>query len=127
MQRLLPPQPLIQLLEGGTAPENLTGAIRKFMPDWIWLFDAAEMGGKPGCIRLIDWQQVQGVSAFTHGLPPTLFARFLLQEFGSSIFLFGIQPELVEAFCDPTPTILQAVEYLSQELSTWLIKKYPLE
>lgn len=124
LQRLLPFHSLLLLIEAGVAPENFTGQLRKFHPDWVWLLDAAEMGEKPGCVQLLDWQKSQGVSAITHGLPPTLFARFVMEEFGARIFLFGIQPELVEAYVEPTVCIQKAVSGLTESLSTWILDNY---
>jgi len=124
MQRLLPFFPYLLLIEAGVAPENFTGQLRKFKPDWVWLLDAAEMGESAGSIALLDWQKSQGVSAITHGLPPTLFARFVMEEFGSRIFLFGIQPELVEAYVDPSLCIQEAVYGLAESLSKWILENY---
>jgi len=124
MQRLLPAFEGIMLLDAGTAPENLTGTIRRFKPDWVWLIDAAEMKEDPGTVCLVDWQTVHGVSALTHGLPPTLFARYLIQELGTSVFLFGIQPQLIDAFVDPSPLIVSTVKTLAQDLSSWIINNY---
>lgn len=120
LQRLLPSHDNLILIEGAVAPENFTGTLRKFKPDWVWMIDAAEMGEKPGNVSLLDWEKVQGVSAITHGLPPTLFARYVMQEFNTKVFLFGIQPEFVDAYTAPTKTIQQSVRGLVNFLSEWL-------
>jgi hydrogenase 3 maturation protease len=124
LQRLLPFHPLLLLIEAGVAPENFTSQLRKFQPHWVWMLDAAEMGKTAGSIQLLDWQKSQGVSAITHGLPPTLFARFVMEEFGSRIFLFGIQPELVEAYVEPSLIIQKEVSGLAESLSKWILDNY---
>ncbi len=124
MQRLLPSHDALVLIDAAVAPENFTGVLRIFQPDWVWLLDAAEMGETPGVIRLLDWQTVQGVSAITHGLPPTLFARFVMNEFGSRVFLFGIQPAVVEAYLEPTRVVREAALGLAESLSGWILGVY---
>ena len=38
---------------GESAPENFSGAIREFAPDYLVIFDAAEFDATPGSFRLI--------------------------------------------------------------------------
>jgi hydrogenase 3 maturation protease len=124
LQRLLKGFDSLLMINASVAPENFTGQLRLFQPDWVWLLDAAEMGENPGKICLLDWQEAQGVSAITHGLPPTLFARFVMQEFGAHIFLFGIQPAMVDLYAEPTSVIQEAVLSLAETLSGWIRENY---
>lgn len=126
LHRSLPVLNNVLLVEGSVAPENFTSVIRKFSPDWVWLLDAAEMGVEPGTVRLVDWQTSGGVTAISHGLPPTLFARFLKAELGVSIFLFGIQPAVVDQFVEPTPIIVEQVRIFTEDLAEWILKTYSL-
>ena len=50
-------------IEGGHAPENTTGRIRKFAPDLVLIVDAAVLNEPPGTIQWIDWEQAGGLSA----------------------------------------------------------------
>lgn len=124
MQRLLPKNDSLLLINVSVAPENFTGQLRLFQPDWVWLLDAAEMGENPGKICLLDWQKAQGVSAITHGLPPVLFAKFVMQELGARIFLFGIQPKIIESYLEPTRVIREAALGLGETLSGWIRENY---
>ena len=79
------------VIEGGHAPENCTGAIRRFAPDLVILVDAAEMGDPPGTIRWLDWHEAVGLDASTHSLPPSMVARYLAAELSCEVALIGIQ------------------------------------
>ncbi|MHB8135861.1 MAG: hydrogenase 3 maturation endopeptidase HyCI [Anaerolineaceae bacterium] len=110
-------------VEGSISPENYTAPIRRFKPDWIWLIDAADFNQKPGAVRILPLDQVNGVSNFTHGLPLNVLAEFLQKETNSVIFLFGIQPLNVEPFTSISEIVKFAVDDLASKLTVWL-KKY---
>ncbi len=84
------------LVDGGTAPENFTGPIRRFAPQMVILVDCADMGATPGTIAWLEMDEVEGFSASTHTLPPTVLAQFLSNELDCEIGLIGIQPEMLE-------------------------------
>jgi len=126
LHRSLPVLNDVLLVEGSVAPENFTSVIRQFSPDWVWLLDAAEMGEVPGTVRLVDWENTGGITAISHGLPPTLFARFLMAELGVRIFLLGIQPAVVDQFVEPTPKIVEQVRIFAKDLADWVLKTYSL-
>lgn len=96
LRMCLPPRPQVLLLEGGAAPENFTGVLRRFAPHWVVLVDAAQMGEAPGCILWLDWRDAEGMSASTHTLPPTVLAEYLIHELGCGVGLLGIQPQQLE-------------------------------
>ncbi|HSB69195.1 MAG TPA: hydrogenase 3 maturation endopeptidase HyCI [Candidatus Methylomirabilis sp.] len=83
--------PALHVVEGGPAPENCTGLIRRFAPDLVLLVDAADMEEAPGTIRWLDCEDTTGWSASTHGLPPYMFTRYLLAECRCAVALIGIQ------------------------------------
>lgn len=80
------------VLEGGPAPENITGVLRRFKPELVLLVDAAEMGATPGAVRWLSADDVEGLSATTHTMPLSILAHYLEQEFGCQVYLIGIQP-----------------------------------
>lgn len=120
----LPENRQILIVEGSTAPENHTGVIRNFKPDWIWLFDAADLGDKPGSVQLIDLEKVQSIGADTHRLAPTLLLSFLSLEMEFKAFLFGINPESVEPFTEVSDTIEKSIENTSKFFLLWLKNTY---
>lgn len=80
------------VLEGGPAPENVTGVLRRFKPELVLLVDAAEMGATPGTVRWLSAREVEGLSATTHTMPLSILAHYLEQELGCQVYLIGIQP-----------------------------------
>lgn len=110
----------VLIIEAGPAPENFTGPLRRFQPDLVILVDAADFGAAPGTITWIDWQDVDGLSASTHTLPPTVFSEFLIHELGCEIGLIGIQASQTEFDQPPSPLILAAVLELAREMGPLL-------
>lgn len=79
------------VIDAGPSPESFTGPLRRFQPDTIILVDAAELREKPGVVRVYNWDAAEGVSASTHGMPPTLLAKYLVSELNCVVSLVGIQ------------------------------------
>jgi hydrogenase 3 maturation protease len=92
LQPLARPYPWLLVVEGGSAPENCTGALRRFEPDLVLLIDAALIGSAPGTIRWLDWRASAGLSASTHSLPVNVLGSYLTNEFNCEVGLIGIQP-----------------------------------
>ena len=96
------------MIEGGHAPENCTGAIRRFAPDLVILVDAAEMGDPPGTIRWLDWHEAVGLDASTHSLPPSMVARYLAAELSCEVALIGIQVQDTSLGAGISPPVRRA-------------------
>ncbi len=110
----------VLILEAGLAPENVTGAVRRFAPDLVLLVDAADMGEAPGTIRWLDWQDTTGVSGATHALPPSMVAQYLTSELGCAVALIGIQRQDNTFGAPLTPAVRRAVRTVSTGLSALL-------
>ncbi len=108
------------ILEGATAPENFTAPLRRFQPDLTVLVDCAEMGKPPGTVALLAWDALDGLSASTHTLPPTVLAKFLLQAVGSQVALLGIQPAVLDFDAPLSPPVRAAVRRVSRDLAELL-------
>ncbi|MFN7035719.1 MAG: hydrogenase 3 maturation endopeptidase HyCI [Bellilinea sp.] len=104
------------LIEGGTAPENTTGMLRRFHPQVVIMVDCAEMGRPPGSVGLVEIEQLDGMSASTHTLPPSVLAEFLQRELGCRIVFVGIQPFTLEFDAPLSPPVRQAVSRVSRAL-----------
>jgi len=104
------------VIDAGTAPENFTGPLRRFQPDLVILVDAAELEKQPGDFAWIDWQAVDGFSGSTHLLPPSVFARFLVQEIGCQMAFIGIQPASLGFGLTLSKPVLQAVSKITRQL-----------
>ncbi len=119
----LPATPGVLLLDGGTAPENYTGPLRRFRPELVLEIDAAELGASPGTAAWLDWRDADGLSASTHTLPPSVLAKFLVGELGCQVALIGIQPGTLEMGQGLSPEVLRGVADLAEALCRWLVGK----
>lgn len=120
LKTVLAEQERLQLIEAGTAPENITGAVRRFQPDLVVLFDAADFYAQPGEIAILDWRDTTGFSASTHSLPLHVFAAYLNSELDCPVELVGIQPFSL-TFDEPLfAPVDQAIQTLVSKLTTLL-------
>jgi len=83
----------VLVLDGGLAPENLTGVLRQFSPHLVVFIDAAVFDLNEEPIRWLDWQETIGLTASTHSLPLHMVSSYLTQELGCEVGLLGIQVE----------------------------------
>ncbi|MDD5263578.1 MAG: hydrogenase 3 maturation endopeptidase HyCI [Candidatus Bipolaricaulis sp.] len=91
--------PHVFVLLGDTAPENVTGEVRRARPTHVLFVDAADLGEPPGSVRLLDAAEVGGMSSSTHTLPLGVIADYLTRELGCLVLFLGLQPRSV-AFGD---------------------------
>lgn len=89
--RSVPARDDLLLLEGGLAPENLTGKLRAFNPQQVVLVDAGDFGAAVGTIAVLDWRALEGFSGSTHTLPPAVLARYLVETLGCRVAVLAIQ------------------------------------
>jgi hydrogenase 3 maturation protease len=92
-------QPLVSsllIIDGGHAPENQTGPIRRFGPHLVLLVDAAFVGDAPGAVKLVAWQETTGLSATTHTMPPYMLAQYLVAAVDCEVALLGVQPQQLD-------------------------------
>lgn len=88
--------PGVMVLEGGTAPENLTGEIKRIFPSHVFIVDCADTEGPPGSIGFIEIERIAGASYGTHSLPLNIFADYIGRETGCVVAVLGIQPRTLE-------------------------------
>ena len=86
-------KPSLNVINGGTAPENFTGEIKKLQPTHLIIVDSAEMKKEPGFVKLIEVNEVSGYSFSTHSLPMNVMTDYLLKYFPCEIIILGIQPK----------------------------------
>jgi hydrogenase 3 maturation protease len=102
--------------EACSAPESFSGPLRRFAPDVVILIDAAYLQKAPGEVEWIDWQNTEGFTASTHGLPPTLFAQFLMRELGCRVRLVGIQPVHLDFDRPMSPEATAAADIVARQI-----------
>lgn len=86
----------ILILNAGTAPENFSGTLRRFNPDLVMMVDAVDMQKEAGSVAWVDYDSLEGMSAFTHAPAPAMLAGFLRDELHCPIVLIGVQPGSLE-------------------------------
>jgi hydrogenase 3 maturation protease len=107
-------------LEGGAAPENLTGSLRAFAPEIIVLVDAAHLGEVPGAVMWVETEAIDGVSASSHSLPLSLLAKYLTGELNAPVFIIGIQPMQNEFDTALSAPVKNAAEHVAE----WCLAQY---
>lgn len=105
------------IIDAGPAPENVTGALRRFSPDFILFVDAAQMEEPPGTVRWLEWEEISGVSASTHTLPLHMVAAYLQTELGAEVALLGIQPGIMLPGTDISPAVQHAVDEVAAAIA----------
>jgi hydrogenase 3 maturation protease len=109
--------PKLHILDGGTAPENMTGVIKRLKPSHLVIIDAAEMKKKPGEIRLIDYQTVGGYSFSSHTLPIKVMIDFLLADIDPQVLIIGIQPANIHFGAAMSPAVLASAESVAEAIA----------
>jgi hydrogenase 3 maturation protease len=117
LQRKLVSTASVLVVEGGSAPENCTGLLRRFDPELIILVDTAAMDLPPGAVRWLTWQdEATNKSLTSHALPLRVLVRYLAAELGCPITILGIQPAELSFDTPLSPPVREAVEMIAQEL-----------
>jgi hydrogenase 3 maturation protease len=112
-----------QFFLGESAPENFSGAIREFKPDYLVIFDAADFHQPPGTFALIAPDQIGGVSFTTHMLPLKILVDYLVMASGCQVMVIGVQPENLEFGETLSPTVAAAVEEFIKELIATVVQE----
>ena len=105
-----------EVMNGGTAPENVLHRVRELAPEQVLLIDAADMDLPPGSIRCIwDDKLDDPFLLTTHTLPLTFLIE-ALREFVPQVNLLGIQPEVVAFGYPMTAQVKDAVSQVYERL-----------
>ncbi len=95
----------VKVFLGQTAPENLTGEIKKFQPTHL------------------NPDQIAGTSFCTHMLPTKVMVDYLLQSFKFEVITIGIQPKTLSLGSKPSKPVLTSAKKLSSTIANLLNKK----
>jgi hydrogenase 3 maturation protease len=88
----------LKVFLGETAPENLTGQIKKFKPTHLIIIDAVDFHLPTGALRVVNICTEAGASFSTHRVPVGIFRDYLYKSIGCETILIGMQPGSTE-FC----------------------------
>jgi hydrogenase 3 maturation protease len=104
----------IKVFIGKTAPENLTGEIRKFKPSHLIIIDSADTNAQPGQVTVIKPEDVVGTSFCTHSLPIKVMIDYLQQSSRNlKVIIIGVQPKNLAVGSNVSKEVSQAVEELA--------------
>jgi hydrogenase 3 maturation protease len=103
----------LKVFLGETAPENLTGQIKKFKPTHLIVIDAVDFHLKTGALRVVDICTEAGVSFSTHRVPIGILRDYLYKSIQCETILIGMQPGSTE-FCGG---LSQGMQELTQAAS----------
>lgn len=98
------------VVEGGPAPENVTGMLRRFAPEVVVLVDAAQIGAPPGTVCWLDWRASPASIVSTHVGSLKLVANYLSTELNCDVMLLGIQMQDNTLGAPLTPKVASAVK-----------------
>lgn len=108
--------PKVQVMSGGTTPENLTGPLRKWQPSHILLIDAAQLGLSPGDWQLVEADKITGTGFSTHTFSLKELANYLRSTIKAKVLVLGIEPKETGFGEGLSPEVKQTVA----ELVGWL-------
>lgn len=87
----------VKIFFGETAPENLTGEIKRFKPSHLIMIDTIDAGKRAGSIYLFKPEDVgAGASFSTHKMPAKILIDYLVSSCGCQATVIGIQPKTVD-------------------------------
>jgi hydrogenase 3 maturation protease len=99
---------------GATAPENLTGEIKKFEPSHLFIIDAADTASKPGTISLISPDIVGGISFSTHMMPLKIMVDYMFQSIKCKTMIIGIQPGVLKFGSSPSKAAMDSAREVAK-------------
>lgn len=110
------------ILRGDTAPENLTGEIRRLKPSHVLFVDSAEIGKKAGEAAFLTQDEIVGITFSTHALPLGIMADYLRGEMPVEFFFIGIQPKTIRFGLAMSSPIKRGSTILARTLTAFFKK-----
>ena len=109
--------PKLKVFFGSTAPENLTGEIKKFKPDHLIMVDTVEIGEKPGTMLVLAGQEMgEGVSFSTHKMPAKILSEYFSRSIKCNVTIVGIQPASLDFGKKPSKTVSDATGEIARAI-----------
>ena len=105
----------LTVINGGDAPENITGLVVKKYPDTILIVDAMDFGGKPGDVKLVSGERLEKDVVSTHG-SLKLFVEYLEKMTGARVQILGFQPKSFELGKEISPEVYESVRKIAMRI-----------
>ena len=105
------------LLNGEEEPENFLDQIAGMKPDSILIVDAVDLGANPGSVALLEEDQMERRSLFTHHASLKLFIECVKGETGANVLVLGIQPKSIEIGQEMSNEVKESLGHLRDILT----------
>lgn len=97
-------------IDAGSAPENVTGSVKKLKPKAIVLIDALIFkDAPPGSAFLVESEEI-AQKGFSHTLSLDFVMDYLREDSGADVFLIGVQPGHIADEEGLSPGMQEAIE-----------------
>ncbi len=109
----------IPMIDAGDVPENYIGPIENSGANFVLVVDAADFGGSPGEIALIELDKIKNFGISTHTANLSLLFKVIPQDKRPDVLLVAIQPgstELGQGLTDAVRDSLDGLEQLFLQL-----------
>ena len=117
-QAILKKTKKLKVFLGATAPENLTGEIRKYKPSHIVIVDTADMKETPGTILLLKPEELsKDITFSTHKMPAEVLIEYFIKSMGCAVTFIGIQPSTIKFGVKPSKNVIAS----SKEVASAII------
>lgn len=113
------------VVDAGPVPENFSGQLRRFQPEYILLIDAVRPqlpDPAPGRIFWIELSDLEGISALTHGMPLSVLGEYLVNQLHCDVGLLGIEGAGFDFGQPLSPPVRRAVKKVQKFFLDWIIK-----
>ena len=115
------PEPLrarFAVFQGETAPENITGELRRYGPTHLVVVDAADHGRAPGHVEVLPAERIDDTGSFsTHRMPLGVLIGYLTASLGCRVIVVGIQPEGCEFGAEPSAAVRRAAKKVAAAIA----------
>jgi len=110
----------IILINGGSAPENFTGLLKKEKPSHILIIDAALMDSNPGTIKCIQEDEIANINVSTHSMSLSYLIKYLKNDFDFELLFIGIEPFSMGLGEKLSPVIIKSVNNVKKSIVSYL-------
>ncbi|WP_082397999.1 hydrogenase maturation peptidase HycI [Methanobrevibacter arboriphilus] len=110
----------IIFIDGGSAPENFTGLIKKENPSHLLIIDAALMGTNPSNVKTIVKDELPNINASTHSMSLSYLIKYLEVDIYFDFLLIGIEPVSMNLGEEISHNVLKSADEVIDILSSLL-------
>ena len=104
------------IIDAGDVPENFLGPIEASGADMVLVLDAADLGGNPGDLSLLEMDQLKEVGLSTHTANLALLFKVIPPDSRPDAILVAIQPEQTGAGLGLSRSVEIAIDRLDMLL-----------